>query len=110
MDGAMNQDRPIGSCGRARLLLSLEADGAATPAQRAELEAHLPRCEDCRGAAAADRAVRARIAARAGLGTPAWSAGFAERTARIAVRERREARLQNRLLWACAAAAVVVAA
>jgi anti-sigma factor RsiW len=104
-----SETSPIGDCGRAGLLLSMAADGAATPQHLAELAAHLPGCEPCRRAQAADRAVRERLRERAGAGTPSWSAGFAERTVALALREAREARGQNRMLFACAAAAVLVA-
>ena len=105
----MTQHEPAGSCERSLLLLSLFADGAATPQQAAELEAHLPSCEPCRRAAAADVAVRRRLAERAGAPAPSWLAGFAARTVQLAAAQAREARSQNRLLWMSAAAALVVA-
>src|SRR6185295_803647 len=71
------EERPIGDCGRARLLLSLRADGAATPSQVAEIDAHLAGCEACRRAAAVDVAVRRRVADRMDAPAPAWLAGFA---------------------------------
>lgn len=100
---------PVGDCGRARLLLSLANDGAATPQHRAELAAHLPGCEPCRLAQTVDLAVGERLRERAALAIPVWSEGFAERTVALALREAREARGQNRMLFACAAAAALVA-
>lgn len=99
-----------GRCERTLLLLSLRADGAATPQQLAEIDAHLPGCAGCRRAAAADAAVAERLRARAEAPAPSWLAGFAERTAQRARVAAHEARAQNRLLWMSAAAAVVVAA
>jgi anti-sigma factor RsiW len=109
MDGTMTDDTPAGSCERTLLLLSLRADGAATPQHLAEIDAHLPACPACRRAAAADAAVRTRLAERAGAPAPSWLAGFAARTARLAAAQAREARSQNRLLWMSAAAALLVA-
>jgi predicted anti-sigma-YlaC factor YlaD len=100
---------PIGSCERVRLLLSLRADVAATSAQLAEIDAHLPSCAACRRAAAVDASVRDRLTERVEAPAPAWLEGFAARTARAAVVQAREARAQNRLLWMSAAAAVLVA-
>lgn len=105
----MNETNPAGSCERIGLLLSLLADGAETPSQRAEIDAHLPGCAACRRAAAADAAVRRRLAERADAPAPSWLAGFAATTARLAVAQAREARTQNRLLWMSAAAALLVA-
>ena len=105
----MTHETPAGSCERVLLLLSLMADGAATPQQLAEIDAHLPSCAVCRRAAAADAAVRARLAERAGAPAPSWLAGFAARTAQLAAAQAREARSQNRLLWMSAAAALLVA-
>jgi anti-sigma factor RsiW len=105
----MNDEPPPGSCERIGLLLSLAADDAATPAQRAEIEAHVPKCDACRRAPAVDLAVRRRLLERADAPMPAWLDGFAGRTARIAAGEIREARAQNRLLWMSAAAALLVA-
>jgi predicted anti-sigma-YlaC factor YlaD len=106
----MNPETGPGSCERALLLLSLRADGAATPSQLAEADAHLSACEACRRAAAADAAVAARLRERAGAPEPAWLQGFAARTSRLALATAREARSQNRLLWMSAAAALLVAA
>jgi anti-sigma factor RsiW len=103
---------PSGSCGRIGLLLSLSADDAATPQQLAEIDAHLPRCEACRRAAAADLAVRRRFVELTGASSgpaPPWLDGFAARTASRAVALAREARSQNRLLMMSAAAALLVA-
>jgi anti-sigma factor RsiW len=105
----MNEEPPPGSCERTFLLLSLSADGSATPSQSAEIDAHLPRCETCRRAAAVDLAVRRRLVERADAPAPAWLPGFTGRTVRLAQGEAREARTQNRLLWMSAAAALVVA-
>jgi anti-sigma factor RsiW len=105
----MTEHEPTGSCERTLLLLSLSADGAATPQQLAELEAHVPSCAACRRAAAADVAVRERLAERVGAPAPSWLAGFAARTVQLAAAQAREARSQNRLLWMSAAAALVVA-
>ena len=105
----MTAPPPTGSCERIGLLLSLLADGAETPSQRAEIDAHLPACEACRRAAAADAAVRRRLAERADAPAPSWLAGFAGATARLAIAQAREARTQNRLLWMSAAAALLVA-
>jgi anti-sigma factor RsiW len=105
----MNEKTPAGSCERVGLLLSLLADGAATPSQRAEIDAHLPGCETCRRAAQADAAVRRRLAERADAPAPSWLAGFAGRAARLAISQAREARTQNRLLLMSAAAALLVA-
>ncbi len=92
-------------CERVRLLLSLAADDAATPAQTAEIDAHLPGCAACRAARGVDAAVRARF------GAPVTaSSGFAERVAAAALAQRRESRAQNRFLASAAAAAVLVAA
>lgn len=102
-------DRPIGDCTRVALLLSLSIDGAATPSQQAEIDAHLPACAACRRAAAGDAAVRRRLLERADAPAPSWLQGFAARTAALAKVEAREARSQNRLLWMSAAAAVLVA-
>jgi len=105
----MNEDTPDGACERTRLLLSLEADGAATPQHRAEIEAHLPRCAACRAAREADLAVRARLAERVGATPPSWLEGFARRTADLAIAQAREARVQNRILLMSAAAAALLA-
>lgn len=110
----MTHETPAGSCAAGRcdrilLLLSLMADGAATPQQLAEIGAHLPGCADCRRAAAADAAVRSRLAERADAPAPPWLSGFAARTAQLALTQAREARSQNRLLWMSAAAALLVA-
>jgi predicted anti-sigma-YlaC factor YlaD len=108
----MTNKTPIGDCGRIGLLLSLRADGAATPQQLSEIDAHLPRCEACRRAAAADVAVRARILELSAASTgpaPAWLEGFAARTTAKAVSLAREARSQNRLLLLSAAAAALIA-
>lgn len=105
----MNQEPPTGSCERCLLLLCLAADGAVTPQQQAELDVHLPRCAECRRAASADQAVRRRLLERAGAPAPAWLAGFASRTAELALSQLREARSQNRLLWMSAAAALLLA-
>lgn len=105
----MNDEPPPGSCERIGLLLSLSADGAATPSQSAEIDAHLPKCEACRRAPIVDLAVRRRLIERAGAAMPAWLEGFAGRTARLASNEIREARAQNRLLWMSAAAALLLA-
>jgi anti-sigma factor RsiW len=110
----MTHETPAGSgdagrCDRALLLLSLRADGAATPQQTAELDAHLPSCSACRRAASADAAVRMRLLERADAPAPSWLAGFASRTAHLAKSQAREARSQNRLLWMSAAAAVLAA-
>ena len=105
----MNETTPAGTCERIGLLLSLLADGAETPSQRAEIDAHLPGCAACRRAVAADAAVRSRLAERADAPAPSWLAGFAAATARLAVAQAREARTQNRLLWMSAAAALLVA-
>lgn len=106
----MTIDEPSpGACERAGLLLSLAADGAATPSQRAEIDAHLPRCEACRRALRTDAAVKARLLERADAPAPAWLPGFAQRTVARAVAQARDARTQNRLLWMSAAAAMLVA-
>ncbi len=110
----MTEHEPAGSCAAGRcdrilLLLSLCADGAETPQQLAEIKAHLPSCAACRRAAAADAAVRARLAERADAPAPSWLAGFAARTVQLAAAQAREARSQNRLLWMSAAAALLVA-
>src|SRR5262245_23075807 len=109
MDGTMKNETPAGSCERTLLLLSLLADGAETPQQRAEVEAHLPSCPACRRASAADAAVRARLLERADAPAPSWLAGFAARAANLAAVQAREARSQNRLLWMSAAAALLAA-
>lgn len=105
----MTEETPVGSCERTLLLLSLVADGAATPQQLDEVKAHLPSCPACRRAAAADAAVRVRLAERAGAPAPSWLGGFAARTAQLAAVQAREARSQNRLLWMSAAAALLAA-
>jgi anti-sigma factor RsiW len=102
-------DAPAGSCERIGLVLSRLADGAETPSQRAEIDAHLPSCETCRRAALADAAVRRRLEERTNAPAPKWLDGFAGRTARLALAQVREARVQNRLLWMSAAAALLVA-
>jgi hypothetical protein len=102
-------NRPLGSCERARLLLSLSRDGAATPQHVDEIAAHVPHCDACRRAAAADEAVGARLRERAAAPAPAWLGGFAARTVARAALEAREARSQNRLLAVATAAAVLVA-
>jgi len=91
-------------CARVRLLLSLALDDAATAPQRDEIDAHLPGCADCRAAADADRLVRARLAEPAVV-----PEGFRRRVLAAAVRRAREARAQNRLLLAGAAAAAFLA-
>jgi predicted anti-sigma-YlaC factor YlaD len=106
----MTQEPGPGRCDRVLLLLSIDADGAATPQQVAEIQAHLPGCAACRRARAADAAVRARLLERTRAVAPAWAEGFAERTAGLAIAQAREARAQNRLLWLSAAAALAVAA
>ena len=105
----MTHQTPPGSCERIGLLLSLHADGSATASQRAEIDTHLPGCTACRSAPLIDAAVARRLLARADAPAPSWLAGFAQRTARLAVAQAREARTQNRLLWMSAAAAVLVA-
>ena len=108
----MTNETPRGSCERIGLLLSLRVDGAATPQQLAEIDAHLPGCDACRRAAAADVAVRRRITeltAATSEPAPPWLDGFAARTASRAVALAREARSQNRLLLMSAAAAVLIA-
>lgn len=104
-----NDEQNPGSCARSLLLLCLAADAVVTPQQQAELDAHLPHCADCRRAAKADLAVRRRLLERAGAPAPAWLAGFASRTAELALAQLREARSQNRLLWMSAAAALLLA-
>ncbi len=109
----MSEEPPVGTCARTALLLSLRADGAATPSQLAEIDAHLPGCDACRRCAAVDVAVHGRLAelaADADVATFPWLDGFARRTASRAVFLAREARAQNRLLWMSAAAAALVAA
>ena len=91
-------------CERVRLLLSLSIDGAATPAQEAEIQAHAPACAACRAAQAVDIAVHERAGEPASI-----PAGFAERLAARAARQRLEARAQNRFLLATAVAAALVA-
>ena len=59
-------------CERVRLLLSLSIDSATTPAQEAEIEAHVPDCAECRAAQAADVAVHQRAGEQAQV-----PAGFA---------------------------------
>jgi anti-sigma factor RsiW len=105
----MTEANDTGRCQRIGLLLSLLADGAETPPQRAEVDVHLPRCEACRRAAAADAAVRRRLEERVNAPSPSWLDGFAARTVRLAISQAREARTQNRLLWMSAAAALLVA-
>ena len=109
MDETMNEPPPTASCERAGLLLSLRIDASATPSQLSELDAHLPGCHVCRRAAAADAAVRRHAAERVVAPEPSWLAGFAGRTARLALAQAREARAQNRLLWMSAAAALFIA-
>jgi anti-sigma factor RsiW len=104
-DGEMSTTPPSDlRCERVRLLLSLCLDDEATPQQRAEIEAHLPACADCRAAQAADIAVRERVSAHAGI-----PSGFADRVGAGIARQRREARGQNRFLMGAAAAAVLLA-
>lgn len=108
----MNDEPPPGSCERIGLLLSLRADDAATPQQFAEIDAHLPGCEACRRAAAADVAVRRRLVQLSttdAAAAPAWLDGFAERTTVRARALAREVRAQNRLLLTSAAAALLLA-
>ena len=92
-------------CERVRLLLSRVIDDAATPDQRAEVDAHLPDCADCRTAAAADHAVRTRLAEPAVV-----PPGFRDRVIAATTRRMREIRAQNRFLMVGAAAAVLLAA
>ena len=91
-------------CERVRLLLSLSIDGATTPAQEAEIEAHVPDCAACRAAQAADVAVHQRAAEPAQV-----PAGFAARLVARVTRQHLETRAQNRFLLATAVAAVLVA-
>ncbi len=92
-------------CERVRLLLSRAADAVATAEQRAEIDAHLPECADCRAARAADEAVRARLAELASV-----PPGFGEQVLAAARHQAAVARSQNRFLMAAAVAAVLVAA
>jgi anti-sigma factor RsiW len=94
-------------CERNRLLLSLRADGATTPDQAAELEAHLTTCAACRAAAAVDRAVGERLRERAEGEVPSgFSAGVLARV----VAERARAAAENRFLRRAAVAAALVCA
>ena len=107
----MSASEPNLRCHRARLLLSLRADDAATPAQSAELDDHLAACADCRAAGTIDRAVGDHLRALAGsVGAVVVSAGFASRVVAAAVAERTAAAAQNRFLRRIAAAAALVAA
>lgn len=106
----MNDTHPpddAGRCDRAALLLSLRADGAATPGQQAELDAHLAACESCRTDERADRAVGDRLRERARGDVPE---GFSAAVVAAALRDRAAAVAQNRFLRRAAAAAVLVAA
>src|SRR5437773_2328783 len=99
----MTNETPASDCTRTALLLSLLIDGAATPSQKAEIEAHLPGCAACRRGQTVDEAVRRRLLERADAAAPSWLSGFAARTAALARGQAREARSQNRLLWMSAA-------
>ena len=98
---------PHGRCDRAGLLLSLRADGAETPEQGAELDAHLAACASCRTDERADRAVGDRLRERARGVVPE---GFSAAVVAAALRDRAAAVAQNRFLRRAAAAAVLVAA
>jgi anti-sigma factor RsiW len=100
-------DGPSLRCERVRLLLSMQVDGEATPAQAAEIAEHLPACAGCRSARDVDLAVREqfRIALE---DTP--TGGLAERVTGLVHDYRREARQVHRLLVGTAAAAVMLAA
>lgn len=109
----MNPDEPRprdAACSRSGLLLSLDRDGAATPAQSAELEAHLAVCAHCRRDRIADRVVGGRLRlVAAGRGDAGVPAGFAVRVVAAAVASRAAAAAENRFLRVAAAAAVLVA-
>ena len=104
-------DPPNLACERAKLQLSLRADGAATPEQLRDLDAHLGACAECaREAAPFDataRAVGDRLRERADGPVPA---GFSARVVAALIAERAAAAAQNRILrWAAAAAVFVLA-
>jgi anti-sigma factor RsiW len=94
-------------CERVRLLLSLRADGAATPDQTAEADAHVAACDGCRAAAAVDRAVTARLGERIDERVPA---GFSASVVAAAIAQRARAAAENRFLRRTAAAAAIVCA
>ncbi len=64
------------TCQQAEPLLARAADGTLDAARRADLDAHLDACGDCRCALDAQRAVRDLLAARPPLPVPV---GFATR-------------------------------
>jgi anti-sigma factor RsiW len=67
-------------------------DGALSPAERAQLEAHLETCGTCRAQAEAERTLRARLAS---LAPPAFPAALES-----AVRERlRQPAVRKRRVW-----------
>jgi hypothetical protein len=107
--GAQNGGPDLAApCARGGLLLSLRTDGAATPHQERELDAHLAACADCRRAARVDAAVGERLRARAEGAVPS---GFAARVVVAALAQRAAAAAaQNRVLRWTAAAAVHAAA
>jgi hypothetical protein len=110
----MNPDEPRprdAACSRSGLLLSLDRDGAATPSQSAELEAHLAACAHCRRDRTADRVVGGRLQLVAGGhgGDAGVPSGFAVRVVAAALASRAAAAAENRFLRVAAAAAVLVA-
>ena len=93
-------------CRRVLLLVSLGADGAATPEQTREIDDHLPSCAACRRAAAADRATGDRLRERAEGAPPA---GFSARVTAAAIAQHAAILAENRFLRRAAIAAVLVA-
>ncbi len=76
------------ACARAEQLISLNADGEATEAERRELEAHLERCPGCRALENATLLVRADLRERPRAALPETLA--ARLAATIADEQRRE--------------------
>jgi anti-sigma factor RsiW len=100
------------TCERINPLLAVYADGATSPAERAQVEGHLERCRDCREAVEIQRQVRRALAEHVRLATATAPPGLATRVAAALEAERRSILTPDWRfrLSAFAAAALVVLA
>jgi len=101
-NGETGERPPAEYCERIRLLLSLQIDGEATPAQVREVAEHVPDCADCRAARAVDQAVRAHMEAALATIPPGQIAS-------LVLHQAARARSAGRFAMASAAAAVLIA-
>ena len=97
-------------CRQMEALLPPFVDGEATPGVRAQVEAHLARCAECREAVAAQRAVRALLVSRRPWLAETAPAGLAADVRRVVSQQQaRTTPAWSRVSAFAAAAAVVLA-